>query len=140
MKKSSVSIDSSCLIALQANEELGNRFKERAKQDWDVYCSEFAILETFYVLCRKFGIGIAEQKVTSLKESGVIQIEPIITLSKDAALIKCQRPIAIGDCFTIALARKINGDAIFCKKEQELKKALDKQPFDVNVLFFEDLI
>ncbi|MBN1803162.1 MAG: PIN domain-containing protein [Candidatus Lokiarchaeota archaeon] len=139
-KKRSVSIDASCLIAVQASESLSELFKDKIRKNWNAFCSEFALIETSYILCRTFGIEIAEKKMMALKESGIIQIEPICKVSKEASLIKCNRPIGIGDCLTIALAKSINGDAIFCNKERELFTTLDKKPFDVKIIFLEDII
>ncbi len=140
MKRDLVAIDASCLIAIQAEEELGEHLKSLLKTKWTGFCTEYSILETYYVLCRKFGWNAAVEKLKSLKESNVLQIEPFSSLLEAVAQLKCQRAIAVGDCFTITLAKKINGQAIFYNKESEVEKAMKKQPFDVEIKFLEDLI
>jgi len=140
MKKSPVSIDASCLIAIQANEPLKEEFKQLLKTKWNGYCTEMALLETFYILCRKTNWKKAETKVKALIESNVIQIESIKSLLKKAAQLKCQRPIAIADCLTIALAESIQGKAIFYHKELELEKTLEKEFFNVEIIFFDELL
>lgn len=139
MKKSNVSIDSSCLIAIQADEKLGNKLTNFLKKEWNAYVTEIAILETFYVLCRKSNWKDAKTKTQALRESNIIQIEPINKYLEYAAKLKCERPIAIADCLTISLAKSIQGQAIFYHQEQELKKTLESKPMDVEIIFFKDL-
>ena len=140
MKKSLVAIDSSCLIAIQTNEPLNQEFQQLLKTKWNGYCTEMALLETFYILCRKTNWKKAETKVKALIESNVIQIKSIKSLLKKAAQLKYQRTIAIADCLTIALAESIQGKAIFYHKELELEKALEKESFNVEIVFFDEML
>jgi len=138
MKKSLVSIDSSCLIAIQADEPLNKKFQNLLKTKWKGYCTEMAILETFYILCRKFTWKIAKTKIDALKASNIIRIEPINSLLKKAAQLKCQRAIAIADCLTIALAESIKGKAIFYHKEKELENTMENESFNIEIIFFDE--
>jgi predicted nucleic acid-binding protein len=138
MKKSLVAIDSGCLIALHSGEKLANEIKENLRDKWEGYCSEMTILETFYVLCRKSNLKTANEKVDALIESNVLHIVPIKKLLKEASKLKCQRSIAIADCLTIALAKRFKGKAIFYRKERELKKSINKKPFQVELMFLID--
>lgn len=139
MKKNNVSIDASCLIAIQADEKLGQKLKTLLMEKWNACCTEIAVLEFYYVLCRKLGWDIAKTKLQSLKESLTIRIQPINNLIEVAAQLKCQKSIAIADCLTIALAYEIQGKAIFNHEERELKKAIETKPFDVEIFFLENL-
>ncbi len=85
-----------------------------------------AILETFYILCRKSSWEEAKVKIDALIKSNIIKIIPISNLIEHAALIKCERAIAIADCLTIALAKSLNGAAIFFDREKELEIAMKK--------------
>jgi predicted nucleic acid-binding protein len=138
MKKNLVAIDSSCLIALQADEKLAKRINQNLIEKWDAYCSEMAILELFYVLCRNSNLKKAQKKVEALVNSHVIEIIPVRELLKEASRQKCIRAIAIADCLTIALAKNLNGKAIFYRKETELKNAIKKKPFDIEIIFLLD--
>jgi predicted nucleic acid-binding protein len=138
MKKSRVAIDASCLIAIQADEPLNEKFQNLLKSKWNGYCTEMAILETFYILCRKLQWKIAKTKINALQESNVIKIKPINTLLEIAAQLKCQRSIAIADCLTIALAESIKGKAIFYHKERELEKTMENELFNVEIIFFDE--
>jgi predicted nucleic acid-binding protein len=138
MKKSLVAIDSSCLIALNSGEELVNKIKTNLKEKWVAYCSEMAILETFYILCRKSNLETAQNKINALISSNVLNIIPIKKVLKEASKLKCERSIAIADCITIALAQNLDSKAIFYRKERELKKAIKKKPFQVELIFLVD--
>lgn len=135
MKKNIVAIDSGCFIAMQLDQDLAAEIKSNLKEKWDAFCSEMAILETFYVVCRRTNYEKAKKKITALIESKVIKIVPIKELIEYASKLKCERPIALADCLTIALAKKLEGKAIFYKKEMELKKTIEKDPFDVELMF-----
>ncbi|MGV9199201.1 MAG: PIN domain-containing protein [Promethearchaeia archaeon] len=135
MKRSIVALDSSCLIALQADEELATQIQQKLHECWDAYCSEMAILETQYVICRKTSFEIAKKKISALLASNVIQIVAIQELLENASQLKCERSIAIADCLTIALAKKLRSKAIFYRRERELKNAIEKKPFGVKIEF-----
>ena len=53
-------------------------------------------------------------------------------------MLKCERALSLADCFCLALARKLECNAIFAKREAELVKETRKKPFDTEVLFLED--
>ncbi len=99
---------------------------------------EMAILETFYILCRKFTWKTANTKIDALKASNVIQIESINSLLKKAAQLKCQRAIEIADCLTITLAEAIKGKAVFYHKEKELENTMENESFKVEIIFFDE--
>lgn len=40
------------------------------------------------------------------------------------------------DCLTIALAKILQGQAIFYQKEKEIDKAMENKLFDVKIIFF----
>ena len=42
-------------------------------------------------------------------------------------------------CFAIALAKEIGAPVLFSAKEGELIAEMSKEPFDVDILFLEDL-
>lgn len=54
-----------------------------------------------------------------------------------AARIKCERSIALGDCHTIALAQKLKATAVFAHQEEELAKEMKRKPFPVKLVFLE---
>jgi predicted nucleic acid-binding protein len=139
MKKNIVSIDSSCLIALQTDKKLKKMIINLLKEKWEGYCTEMAILETFYILCRKLSLKTALEKINALKESKIINLKSIGFVLNEAAEIKCERAIAIADCITIALAQKLQGKAVFYRAEKEIIKTIEKKPFKTEIIFLDQL-
>ena len=58
-------------------------------------------------------------------------------LYANAAEIKCERALALGDCYTIANAKVTGSIALFAFQEEELKSEMERKPFDVEILFIE---
>jgi hypothetical protein len=65
-------------------------------------------------------------------------VEDTSQLINEAAKIKCQRAISLPDCFILALAHKIAGNALFARQEKELVDEIGKKPFAITLLFLEE--
>ena len=100
---------------------------------------ELTITELRYVLCRKLGWQQSKERVNKLLASGYSTVEGTSQLINEAAKIKCQIAISLPDCFILALANKIAGDALFARKEQELADEMGKKSFGITLLFLEEL-
>ncbi len=96
-----------------------------------------ALSETEYVLCRQIGGAKAREKIESLVESRSIEIIEDSALLHDATKIKCSRAIALGDCYTLALAERLNGTALFARQEKDLEKETKRKPFPVKIAFLQ---
>lgn len=103
------------------------------------YTTEIAVTEVKYILCRRLGWEEGCKRVNKLLNSGYIEVYGTGQLVDVAAKYKCGRSISLADCFTLALAKKLDCKALFARKEQELIKEIDKKPFDVEILFLEDI-
>ena len=138
--KGKLAIDTSALIELLYCDSLGQRLKKALETDViEAYITELAITELRYILCRKLGWPQSSEKVNKLLASGYFTVEDTSRLIDEAAKIKCKRAISLPDCFTLALAHKITCSALFARKEQELADEMKKKPFDVSLLFMEEL-
>ena len=133
--KKTLIYDASVLIEIALGSLLGKKAVELALNS-DVYTTDFAISELYYILCRKLGEAEADVQVKKLIESNVIL--PIYVEPQEGGKIKCKRAISLADAFIIALANKINGFAVFAKKEREIVREIKKKPIN-NLLFLEDL-
>ena len=102
--------------------------------------TSLAIIEAEYILCRKIGKDTAFEKVDNLLDSNYVDIVPLDNFLRDISTLKCLNPISLPDCATIALAVINEVPALFAKKESELVKQLDKQPFAITIYFLEDLL
>lgn len=128
--------DSSVLIEMAYATKLGEIAKKLMK-NYDIYTTELAISETFYIICRKLGVEKAENKINNLLESGFIDVIP--TPPIEAGKIKCVRSISLADCYIIALAKILNATSVFAIKERELEREIKRMPFKMPVVFLEEL-
>ncbi|HDM92378.1 MAG TPA: type II toxin-antitoxin system VapC family toxin, partial [Candidatus Korarchaeota archaeon] len=106
----------------------------------EVYVAKIVLTETYYVVCRLSGRGVARDLLTSLRESGVIEVVGDDSLDVRAGDIKCARSISISDCYVIALAELVRGAAVFAKRERELEQELEREPFGVDIVFLDDYL
>ncbi len=102
------------------------------------YSTFHAIAEAEYILCRSKGRETARAKVESLIQSGTVELVEARSLVHDAALLKCERAIALTDAFTLALAEKIGGLAFFARPEDDLTREERRRPFATRLAFLED--
>ena len=134
-----LAIDTSALIELIYCEVLGQKLKKALESDMvEAWTTELAIAELKYVLCRKLGWQESNERVNKLLASGYVKTEDTLTLINEASKTKCKRAISLPDCFTLALAQKIGGNALFARKEQDLTNEMKRKPFEVNILFLDD--
>ena len=137
--KGKLAIDTSALIELIYCDSLGQKLKKALEINAvEGYTTELAITELQYILCRKLGWQQSNERIKKLLASGYFTVEDTSRLIYQAAEIKCKRAISLPDCFTLALAHKISGNALFARQEQELADEMRKKPFDVDLLFLEE--
>jgi predicted nucleic acid-binding protein len=138
--KGKLVIDTSALIELIYCDSLGLKLKKALETNMvEAYTTELAITELRYVLCRKFGWRQSIERVDKLLASGYFTVEDTSQLINEAAKIKCQRAISLPDCFILALANKIAGEALFARKEQELADEMGRKPFGIPLLFLNEI-
>jgi predicted nucleic acid-binding protein len=136
----SMALDTSALLELVFSTPPGLRLKEALLEERVIgHTSEFNLFELEYVLCRRLGWGEASRRVRALADSGYVVVHETRRLADAAALLKCKHSIAAGDCFTLAVARRIEGPALFARRERELAEALERGGLGVEVLFLEEL-
>ncbi|MGQ9723699.1 MAG: PIN domain-containing protein [Candidatus Jordarchaeum sp.] len=104
------------------------------------YVSHITLTEALYILCRHIGWNLANNKVANLIESGYFIVEDLEHVFGISAQYKCERKISLADCFTLGLAKYISAPALFAVKEKELTNESKKKPFDVKIIFLEDLL
>ena len=137
--KGKLAVDTSALIELIYCDEPGQNLKKALESDLiEAWTTELAITELRYILCRKLGWHQSNERADKLLASGYIKVEDSLKLIIQASKTKCKRAISLPDCFTIALAHQIAGNALFARKEQDLTAEMQKEPFEVNILFLED--
>ncbi len=138
---SRLAIDSSVLIAYFLGEPTG----ELAKQEIlgprrATSCSHLALSETFYILCRARNDKLAQEALETLEKTGYVKFHESTQLDYAAGMQKCARNISLADCYVLALAKSINGAAVFARHEKDVSAELKENPPDVPVIFLEDLV
>lgn len=137
----SMAFDTSTLLELIFSTPSGLKLKEALLAERVLgHVSEYSIFELKYVLCRRLGWSEAERRVKALVASGYVTLHEVSRLMDAAALLKCKHGIAAGDCFTLAVAKRIEGPALFARREEELVNAIERGGFEVEVLFLEDYV
>jgi uncharacterized protein len=106
----------------------------------DAHTSEVNLTEAEYVLCRRLGTEISKSKLDNLRNSNYAVVTDTALVSRIAAQIKCERALSLPDCYAIATAKATASNALFAFREKELEHEMKKQPFDVQVVFLEDLL
>jgi len=129
-------LDGGVLIALAVGEAAASELKDEIlKGETLAFCSELALAELEYILCRRLGWNVAEAKSRSLVESKVVGIIETSVIMHEAAKMKCERALSLPDCFTLALSKLYHCKAIFVRKEVEMEQAIEKKAFDVEIKF-----
>ena len=137
--KGKLAVDASALIELVFCEAPGQKLKQALENDLiEAWTTELALTELRYILCRKLGWTESDKRVNNLLASDYFKVEDTMKLMNEAAKLKCCRAVSLPDCFTIALAQEINGKALFARKEQDLTTEIQRNPFDINILFLDD--
>ena len=133
-------LDTGVLVELLAGTEAGKRLAELIRQEMiNSYTTEINITELRYLICRKLGWEKAEEIVNKLLNSGYIHMLDITPYLRRAAQLKCRRALSLVDCITIAAGEKNGFKVMFAKKEKELEEEINKQPFETQLIFLNEL-
>ena len=138
---SRLAIDSSVLIAYFLGEPEGEIAKQEilGSQHRTVHCGHLALSETFYILCRRRSQKFALEALETLEKTGLVRFHQTTELDYAAGMQKCRRKISLADCYVLALAKNVQGSALFAHREKDISAELEKNAPDVSVLFLEDL-
>lgn len=136
-----LAIDSSVLIAYFLGEKTGQLVKDRilGNTRLERFASHLALSETFYILCRSRGEEFASTSMTVVENTGYLKMHESSKLDFAAARYKCARKVSLADCYVLALAKDIQGTALFARKESDIAEESQRSAFDVPLLFVEDL-
>jgi predicted nucleic acid-binding protein len=131
-------LDAGVLLALALGEPSAEDLAKRMPSEENRYvCTEFALCELTYIICRKLDWKSAWDKTKNLIHSSVVRIIPTEIIWGEAARIKCRIPIALPDCFTIGASRVLDGLPIFARREAEIVNAIETGLLTDDVQFLE---
>lgn len=135
-----MAFDTSVLLEQLLSSERGTIIKNSIIRGEVIpYITEVTLTETLYILCRHIGWNKAREKVKLLADSGFFIIEELEHVREKAAQYKCKRRISLADCFTLGLAKYISAPALFAFKEKEIIEEDVKEPFDIEIIFLEEI-
>lgn len=103
-----------------AHEPVGRLFEVARQNRAHLHMSGINVAEVLYLIWRREGEPTARQAVSNLSGLGVTIHDATLDLCLQAAALKAEHPIALGDCFAAALARKL--DATLVTGDSEFKK------------------
>lgn len=101
--------------------------------------TELNVAELSYIICRRIGWEKSWGIVSKLLSSGYVEVLRIGEFAERAAKMKCERSLSLVDCFTISAGEALGVSVMFARRERELERELARKPFDVEILFAEDL-
>lgn len=135
------SFDSSILLEMLAGTSAGQTITNLlAEGKLDAYTSYVNLAEAEYVICRKIGHDLAKSKIENFIDSNFVDLIRTEELLHVASRIKCERSIALADCFCIAVAEVTSSKALFAFKEKEIARELHKRPFKVKIGFLDEVL
>lgn len=138
-----LSIDSSVILAYFFGEELGEAIKASGilpSRRRTNYCARTAISESYYILCRNEGKDYANEAIQSLLLSDYVTVLSSDEIDIEAGRYKCSRALSLADCYVLAVAKVKHISAMFARRENDIRKELERQSFGVRALFLEDQI
>lgn len=116
-------LDASVLIEVLAGSEIVKDLVDSIIAGGiDAYATRLGLTEALYVTCRLWGSEKALERMQILIDSRTLTIIEDEKIWEHAADCKCQIPISLGDCYTLAAAKKYGLRPLFLRAERELQK------------------
>ena len=137
-----LSVDSGVVLAYYLGEKIGEIVRKEILESASrtVYHNRLCVSELFYVLCRRRGQRIAVDYTRAFLDSGHSLLRDSDEIDITAGACKCVRAISLADSYVIATAICHHASAVFARHERDLDSEIKRKPFDVEVVFLEDLV
>lgn len=97
----------------------------------EILVHDYLITELYYIICRQKGQSKAQEVIEELLEFVTVVSSENIRLI--AGIIKCERNLALADCFSCSIAKKYDVP-VFFKEEAEIKDEMAKKPFGFRLV------
>ena len=139
LQKASITVETGILIELLEDSDLGKVFYEKVLarlQFQNIYISPLTDTELKYIFCRRNGYKEAKELVLEFLKDFIICSEN--ELRDEAFRLKCNFPISIADCYSLAVGKVFN-IPIYMTKEKEIEKVIDKLLSMVKVIFVDEI-
>ena len=139
LQDASITVDTGILIELLEDSDLGKVFYQKVlekPQFQNIYISPLTDTELKYIFCRRNGYNDAKELVLEFLKDFIICSES--ELRDEAFRLKCNFPISIADCYSLAVGKVFN-IPVYMIKEKEIEKVIDKLLSMVKVIFIDDI-
>ena len=139
LQEASITVDTGILIELLEDSDLGKVFYQKVlekPQVQNIYISPLTDTELKYIFCRRNGYEEAKELVSEFLKDFIICSES--KLRDEAFRLKCNLPISVADCYSLAVGRVFN-IPVYMIKEKEIEKVIDKLLSMVKVIFINEI-
>ena len=139
LQNASITVDTGILIELLEDSDLGKVFYQKVlakPQFQNIYISPLTDTELKYIFCRQNGYKDAKELVLEFLKDFNICTES--ELRDEAFRLKCNFPISIADCYSLAVGKVFN-IPVYMIKVKEIEKVIDKLLLMVKVIFIDDI-
>ena len=139
LQETSIAVDTGILIEILEDSDLGKVFYQKVLESLQfqkIYISPLTDTELKYIFCRRSGYKDAKELVLEFLKDFIICSES--ELRDEAFRLKCNFPISIADCYSLAVGKVFN-IPVYMIKEKEIEKVIDKLLSMVKVIFIDDI-
>ena len=139
LQETSIAVDTGILIEILEDSDLGKVFYQKVLerlQFQKIYISPLTDTELKYIFCRRNGYKDAKELVLEFLKDFIICSES--KLRDEAFRLKCNFPISIADCYSLAVGKVFN-IPVYMIKVKEIEKVIDKLLLMVKVIFIDDI-
>ena len=133
-------VETGALIEFLEDSELGKAFSANILENsrfQRFYVSPLTDTELKYVFCRRNGYQEAQRIVSDILKNFIICSES--NLRHEAIRLKCNFPISIADCYSLAVGIVLE-IPVCMKKEEEIDRILSELLSMVQIIFIDDYV
>jgi len=133
-------IETGAMIEFLENTELGKAFSANILENsrfQRFYVSPLTDTELKYVLCRRNGYLEAKKIVSDILKNFIICSES--HLRDEAIRLKCNFPISLADCYSLAVGIILE-IPVCMKKEEEVNRIFSELISLVKIIFIDDYV
>ena len=97
----------------------------------EILVHDYLITELYYIICRQKGKNEAQEVIEELL--GFVTVISSDNIRLIAGTIKCERNLALADCFSCSIAKKYD-IPVFFREETEINEEMVRKAFDFKLV------
>jgi predicted nucleic acid-binding protein len=129
-----IAVDTGLLVDFFTKGSLGGYVAEQIIENesiTEILVHDYLITELYYIICRQKGPSKAQEVIEELLGFATVVSSENIRLI--AGTIKCERNLALADCFSCSIAKKYD-IPVFFREEAEIKSEIARKPFGFRLV------